>query len=63
MGGTHNRVKSKVIGEVNGYRVYVQYRYYRSGIKGSTVSFKSCSSVGVNALGIHYIDSGRTLAK
>ena len=51
MGGTHNRVRSKAIGEVNGYYAYTQYGYYRSGIEGSTVSFKSCSSVKVNALG------------
>jgi len=51
MGGMHNKVRSKAMGEVNGYRVYAQYGYHRSGIKGSVVSFKSCSSIGVNALG------------
>ena len=40
MGGTHNRVKSKAIGGVNSYYIYAQYGYYRSGIEGSTVSFK-----------------------
>ena len=40
MGGTHNRVRGKAMGGVNGYCVYVQYGYYRSGIEGSTVSFK-----------------------
>ena len=47
----HNRVRSKAIGGVNGYCVYIQYGYYRSGIEGSTVSFKSCFSIRVNALG------------
>ena len=28
------------MGGVNGYCAYAQYRYYRSGIEGSTVSFK-----------------------
>ena len=40
MGGTHNRIKSKVIGGVNSYHIYTQYGYHRSGIEGSTVSFK-----------------------
>ena len=40
MGRTHNRVRSKAIGEVNGYRVYAQYGYHRSGMEGSTISFK-----------------------
>ena len=40
MGGIHNRVKSKAMGGVNNYHAYAQYRYYRSGIEGSTVSFK-----------------------
>ena len=40
MGGTHNRVRGKAMGGVNGYYIYTQYRYYRSGIEGSTVSFK-----------------------
>ena len=40
MGRTHNRVRSKAMGGVNSYRVYAQYGYYRSGIEGSTVSFK-----------------------
>ena len=39
------------MGGVNSYYVYTQYGYYRSGIEGSAVSFKSCSSVGMNALG------------
>ena len=40
MGGTHNRVKSKAMGGINSYYIYIQYRYYRSGIKGSIISFK-----------------------
>ena len=40
MGGTHNRVRSKVMGGVNGYCAYIQYRYYRSSMEGSIVSFK-----------------------
>ena len=40
MGETHNRVRSKAIGEVNSYRVYAQYGYHRSGIEGSIISFK-----------------------
>ena len=28
------------MGGVNGYHVHTQYGYYRSGIEGSTVSFK-----------------------
>ena len=40
MGKTHNRVKSKAMGGVNNYYIYIQYGYYRSGIEGSTVSFK-----------------------
>ena len=40
MGGTHNRVRSKAIREVNNYCAYAQYGYHRSGIEGSTVSFK-----------------------
>ena len=43
MGGTHNRVRSKAIGGVNGYYIYTQYGYYRSSIEGSTVSFKVTS--------------------
>ena len=40
MGGTRNRVRGKVIGGVNSYHIYAQYRYHRSSIEGSTVSFK-----------------------
>ena len=40
MGGTRNRVRSKAMGGVNGCCVYAQYGYHRSGIEGSTVSFK-----------------------
>ena len=40
MGGMHNRVRGKAMGGVNGYYVYALYRYHRSGIEGSTVSFK-----------------------
>jgi len=40
MGGTHNRVRSKAMGGVNGYHIYAQYRYHRSGIEGSAASFK-----------------------
>ena len=36
---------------MNGYYIYMQYGYYRSGIKGSVISFKNCSSVKVNTTG------------
>jgi len=56
MGGMHNRVRSKAMERVNGYRVYAQNGYHRSGIEGSTVSFKSYSSVRVNALGSRVLE-------
>ena len=40
MGGIYNRVKGKAMGGVNSYYIYAQYRYHRSGMEGSTVSFK-----------------------
>ena len=40
MGGIYNKIRSKVMGGVNGYHVYTQYGYYRSGMEGSIVSFK-----------------------
>ena len=36
---------------MNGYCVYAQYGYHRSGIEGSAASFKGCYSVQVNTLG------------
>ena len=40
MGRIYNKIRSKAMGGVNGYCVYVQYGYHRSGIEGSIVSFK-----------------------
>ena len=40
MGGTYNKVRSKAMGGVNGYRAHTQYGYHRSGMEESTVFFK-----------------------
>ncbi len=41
MGRTYNRVRSKAVRErINGYHIYIQYEYYKSGIEGNIAFFK-----------------------